>query len=262
MIYKGFVSIVVISVTLGLFAYPMVVIAQEPLATTHTLQALVAKWVDLRREAALEKENWDEQKAQLEQERSLLLKEKKMLEEEIVQARKEQTQVETERVELLQGKEVSQKVLDECLPAITRAEANLKKWQVMVPPSLSASLSTFFDRLPRASGKSVSQRLQVILSIYGEIERLQHNVHIVKETLKTDSDSLQEMDVIYLGLTQGFAVSQDNKIAGISLPSPDGWKWQWKNEIAPEVRKAIAFYRREQMADFVHLPLKITEVSQ
>ena len=100
------------------------------------------------------------------------------------------------------------------------------------------------------------------MSLYGEIERLEHNVHVVKEALETNSGKVQEMDVIYLGLTQGFAVSRDNKTAGIGLPGQDGWKWHWRPEIASEVCKAIAFYRREQMADFVHLPLKITEVNQ
>ena len=132
----------------------------------------------------------------------------------------------------------------------------------MIPSFLSGSLNKSFDKLPRASGKTISQRLQLILSIYGEIERLENNVHVVKETLKTDSGKFQEMDVIYLGLSRGFAVSRDDKTAGIGLPFKNGWKWERRNGIAPEVRKAIAFYQREQMADFINLPLKVREVSQ
>ena len=259
---RNFVFKILIFVVISSFAFSLTVFADEPLATTHTLEALVAKWVDLRKELAQEKEKWNEEKSYLEQEKALLLKEKKMLDNEIAQASREQTQAEAERVELLQSKEISQKTLNEYLPALSRAEANLKKWKDVVPSSLSPALKKSFGRLQKASGKTISQRLQLILSIYGEIERLEHNVHICKERLKTDSGKLQEMDVIYLGLSQGFAVSLDNKIAGKGSPTKNGWRWEWRHGIAKDVRKAIAFYQRKEPADFVNLPLKIKEVSQ
>ena len=116
-----------------------------------------------------------------------------------------------------------------------------------------------FDKLEHASKQSVSQRLQLILSLYGEVERLQYTVHVVKEVLNTDSGREQEFDVIYLGLAQGYCVSSDGKVAAVGRPTKDGWDWRWVPEIAPEVREGIEFFRHERIADFVHLPLKVVK---
>jgi hypothetical protein len=210
-----------------------------------------------------EAESWEEQRAQLEQERVLLLKAKETLEQEIATAGEEQRSAETERARLLAHKEGLEESLNACLPALRRAETDLKGWRNLWPSSLlTPPLRKAFDQLQKAPEQSVTRRLQVILSLYGEIERLQYGVHVVKEVLKTDSSRSREMDVIYLGLAQGFAVSVDNQMAGIGRPTANDWKWEWRPEIAAEVRKAIAFYRHEKTADFVHLPLRVGEVIQ
>ena len=240
------------------FAFAMSAIADEPPATTSTLEGLVAQWVDLRRALAGEAEAWEEQRAQLEQERALLSKAKETLEEEISTAEGEQRSDEAERAKLLARKQALQTSLNACLPALRRAEADLKGWRSLWPPSLlTPPLRKAFDQLLKAEQQSVTRRLQVILSLYGEIERLQYGIQVVKEVLQTGSGRSQEMDVLYLGLAQGFAVSVDDRMAGIGRPVGDDWKWEWRPEMADEVRKAIAFYRHEKTADFVHLPLMV-----
>ena len=230
---------------------------QQPLATTHTFEDLVAEWVNLRQETASEKQAWQEQKDWLGHEYGLLLKEKALLEQELDQARKMRSSHEAECVELIQSKRVSQEALDRVLPVLSRAEADLKTWQKSAPASLSVSLDKLFNELKTSKEKSVSARLRLILSLWGEIERLQSNIHVVTEVLKTGSGQEQEFEVIYLGLTQGYCVSTDNKLAGISRPAKRGWTWEWRPEIAKEVRKGIDFYKREEIAEFVELPLKI-----
>jgi hypothetical protein len=245
------------------FAFATLAIADEPPAATSTLERLVVKWVELRRALTEEAESWEEQRAQLEQERVLLLKAKETLEQEIAAAGEEQRSAETERARLLAHKEGLEKSLNACLPALRQAEADLRGWRSLWPSSLlTPPLRKAFDQLQKTSEQSVTRRLQVILSLYGEIERLQYGVHVVKEVLKTDASRSREMDVIYLGLAQGFAVSVDNQMAGIGRPTANDWKWEWRPEIAAEVRKAIAFYRHEKTADFVHLPLRVGEVIQ
>ena len=243
-----------------LFAFAEWTAADEPPSTTSTLEGLVAKWVELRRALTEEEESWEEQRAQLERERALLLKAKETLKQEIAAAREQQRSAEAQRARLLARKETLKEALDGCLPALRLAEADLRRWRTLLPPPLLTSpLRKAFDQLQSTSEQSVTRRLQVVLSLYGEIERLQYGVHVVKEVLKGDSGRSQEMDVIYLGLAQGFAVSVDDRMAGIGRPIGDGWKWEWRPEIAAEVRKAIAFYRHEKTADFVHLPLRVGE---
>lgn len=231
--------------------------SEEVLPTTRTYEGLVSKLVDLRQQLSKEGEAWKEQSAWLKQEKGLLLKEKEMLGEEVASAREEDVSAKIERAELLERKEALQKSLDSCLPAIMRAEANLKRWQKLMPSVLAKPLQKAFDQLGKAKERSISKRLQVILALSEEIERLGNGVHLVKETLVVAPGKKQEMDVIYLGLTQAFAVSMDNKVAGMSRHGKDGWEWDWHPEIAGSVRKAIDSYNSREMAEFVSLPIRI-----
>ncbi len=231
--------------------------SEEALPGLRTYEDLVSKLVDLKCQLGKEQEAWKEQEVWLKQEKELLLKEKGMLEREIADAKEEEGSVKIERAELLERKKVLQESLDRCLPAITRAEANLKKWHELLPSVLAKPLQKAFDRLGKAHERSIPKRLQVILALFEEIERLGSGVHVVKETLEVSPGRKQEMDVVYLGLTRAFAVSVDNKIAGISRPGKNGWKWDWRPEIAHNVRKAIDSYNSKEMAVFVHLPVKV-----
>lgn len=234
-----------------------VLFSEEVLPTLRTYEGLVSKLVDLKRQLSEEKEMWKEQEAWLKQEKGLLLKEKEMLEKEIADAKEEEVSARIESAGLLEQKKVLQESLDNCFPAITRVETNLKKWREFLPAVLAKPLQKVFDELEKGRERSISKRLQVILTLFGEIERLGNEVHPVKETLIVSDGKKREMDVIYLGLARAFAVSKDNKAAGISVPGKDGWKWNWHPEIAGSVRKAIDSYNSREMAEFVHLPVKI-----
>ena len=244
-------------VAMCLCAFAPALFSEETLPTVRGYEELVSKLVDFRYQLSKEKQGWKEQEAWLKQEKELLLKEKEMLEKEIASAKEEDVSAKIERAALIERKKVLQESLDRCLPAITRAEVDLKRWQKLLPTILSKPLRKAFDELEKGKERSISKRLRIILSLYEEIERLGNGVHLVKETLVVASGKKREMDVIYLGLAQAFAVSADNKIAGISRPTGNGWKWDWCPEIAGSVRKAIDSYNSREMAEFVHLPVKV-----
>ena len=105
-------------------------------------------------------------------------------------------------------------------------------------------------------------RLQRIVALYTEIEKLQHDIHVVKEVLAMPDGSRKEVDVCYLGLARAFAVSPDNAWAGVGVPSSRGWHWETRTAIADRVRLAISIFSREKIAALVELPLAIHEVKE
>ncbi len=64
------------------------------------------------------------------------------------------------------------------------------------------------------------------------------------------------MDVLYLGLACGYAVSTDNSIAAMGSPSGSGWQWTIQPDIAPEVRSLIQIQKKEQPPALVTLPMR------
>jgi len=233
--------------------------ADDRAPSTHTLEELVSRWVELKKTISAEKKDWREDKARLNAEYDLLRKERDILKEDISAARTSNTDLAEEQAGLLLKKETLTKALDRAGPDLSDAKRGLQKWRTKIPPPLYSSLEPLFGRLDKSSELSVSQRLQIILSLYGEIENLQHDIRATKEILTTKSGKGREFDVIYIGLARGFCVSEDNDEAGIGHPTQNGWEWRWEEGWGGSIRSALDYYNREKSPDFIELPLAITE---
>jgi len=234
--------------------------------TLTTLESLVAEWSQLRLNFTDEERSWEERKTQLHAEIALLNKEKAALEKEIHQATLAKQSFKADRLKALKSKERLSILLDG-LPILTEsAEASLRAWPNRLPSPLREPLDSAFRPLmgDSAEGKSLTDaaRLQRVVALYTEIEKLQHDIHVVKEVLTMADGSRKEADVCYVGLARAFAVSPDNDWAAIGMPSAQGWRWEQRQEIADHVREAISIFNREQTATLVELPLGAQEVSE
>jgi hypothetical protein len=65
------------------------------------------------------------------------------------------------------------------------------------------------------------------------------------------------VDVLYIGLARGFAVTPDSDWAAIGVPDEAGWAWTPAPSNAGMIRKAIAVVNRQQTAQLVELPLQV-----
>ena len=234
--------------------------------TLETLESLVAEWSHLRLNFTDEERSWEERKTQLHAEIALLDKEKIALEKEIHQATLAKQSFKSDRLEALKDKERLSLLLDGLPILIDSAEASLRAWPDRLPPPLGEPLDSVFRPLMKSSTNSNSltdaSRLQRVVALYTEIEKLQHDVHVVKEVLTMADGSGKEADVCYLGLARAFAVSPDNTWAAIGISSQQGWRWEQRHEIAARVREAISIFNREQTATLVELPLGLQEISE
>lgn len=236
--------------------------ADDLLPTTHTLEELVSRWVELKNIISTEKKDWREARARIEAEYNIFQKEKLILEEEIRSERSNKSALTEEKAGLIIKKEALAKALDRTKPDLIVAERDLKKWRKRIPHPLAIPLEPLFARLNRSSKLSVSQRLQIILSLYGEIENLQNDILATKEILTTKASREREFDVIYLGLARGFCVSEDNGVAGIGRPTQNGWEWRWDNGLGGSIRQTLDYYNRERSADFIKLPLGVIKTPE
>ncbi len=233
--------------------------SHKAVALTRTLESLAEKLARLQQQVEMEKQSWQEEKANLEQTFKLLRKEKTLLEKEIRTTKKNKNTQRAERAQWLEEERRYTKVLGNCGPTLSRAEANLLKWQKRLPPALLLLLKKQFNRLNRSHERSVSQRLQLVLNLYGKIEGFQHRAHLVREVLTIKGGRKKEFDVLYLGLAQGFAVSRDNQQAGLGRPDIGTWNWDWHPELIGKIRLSMDYYRHNKTADFVLLPLRINK---
>ena len=248
---------------LALLAAPLG--AQEVANPLATLEELVGEWSRLRVAIAEEERNWEETRDQWRAEIALLEEEKAGLLQELDDVGGEDASRQDERANALGDKDRLTRTLEGLPALLERAEADLRRWPHRLPPPLREPLDDPFRRLPQdaegAATQSTGARLQRVLALYADIERLQNGLHVVKEMLPIPNDGRREVDTCYVGLARGFAVSPDGTWAGIGRPTDQGWSWETRTELAGGVRKAIDIARREQAAALIDLPFGITEVA-
>ena len=218
-------------------------------APVRTLESLVSEWIKLRSEIAAEERELAERELQWNEEIRLLETEKVELEKELADADAVLTSAQQERAGLLEDNRGMQEALAALEPILDRAEAELRRWEKRVPPSLCKDLLPLFAKLPPAQSGGekgdVAQRLQAVIALYTQIESLQHGIHVTREMLPTTAASRRELDVLYIGLAAGFGVSPDNQAAVVGKLSEEGWTWESRNDLAQKVRRALNIFNRE-----------------
>ncbi len=233
--------------------------ADDPDADLGTLEGLVGRWIALREKIAVEKQAWEKQQARWREEITVLEAEKTTLTREISEARKLTSSVQADRERLAAEQAAMREAIEAIAPAVSRAEAVLRQWRKRLPPSLAAPLRKTFDELPAghesAKKSAIGPRLQRVIALYSQIETLQHGIHVVREIIPLPDAARREVDVVYIGLARGFAVSGDGRWAAIGTPADDGWTWTPRPELAPHIRKAVNVAGNTAPAALVDLPL-------
>ncbi|WFB35242.1 DUF3450 family protein [Kiritimatiellota bacterium B12222] len=219
------------------------------------LEDLVETWTGLRLEIANEKRIWKEQKAFLQQEQALLLKEIEALEAEKEEFEAFSSTVDQEQATLLQEKENLQAGLSALTPLLSEMEQALVEQNNQLPEFLQLDLQL-------NSEKRVVDRVQAVAAAFTQLESLLGDFHASKLLLPDDEGRRREVDVIYLGQALAFAVSTNDDWAGVGRPDAEAWDWQTRPNLAPQVRRLLEMLDGKQMPQFVEVPLQLFELEE
>jgi hypothetical protein len=234
--------------------------------TINDLDALVGRWMDVRSAIADEKRQWQARKEQWQVEIQLLEEEKAKLQKEIESFNQFASTVEKDRAVVLERKETMEAVLKDLEPLLDRSEKRLYTGRQWIPESLGEKNSKVFDELEdslaASTKKPLTERIQRIVALYTQIETLQAGLYATSEILDTGKSQRRQVDILYIGLARGFAVSSDDQWAAVGVPTSGGWIWSEKPEIAPNVRLALQVFERQKTAALVDLPIGIVEQNE
>ena len=237
-------------------------VAEAKKVDVGALEALAGRWVALRAELAAEQQAWGRQERHWEREIALLEKEiaarREALEEDTTFLR----DVERDQADVLAEKEAATSALQELAVVVGQHEARIRALEAWIPEGLRVELGTGFGALPQhdaaAERMGVLRRLQTVLALYTQIEALQHNMHVVRELIAY-GEQQREVDVLYIGLSRGFAVSPKGDWAAIGIPTDVGWQWQEAPDEASSIRLAIQVMQRDADVQLVPLLLGVAE---
>jgi hypothetical protein len=97
--------------------------------------------------------------------------------------------------------------------------------------------------------------MQLAMTILNRCSLFNRSVTCGDEVLTIDGEQgAKSLEVIYWGLSHGYALDRAAKRAWYGAPGPRGWQWEPSPDAVRPVEKLIAVYNDKADPDFVHVP--------
>jgi hypothetical protein len=131
------------------------------------------------------------------------------------------------------------------------------KLRPQLPPRLATALEMSYRSL---AGKELSpgERMQLIMTVLNRCAQFNLSIDQGDEVLTLPGESApKSVDVIYWGLSQGYALDRAAGKAWLGAPGPEGWHWEALEGAAPAVAGLFAIRRDEADPQLVTVPVRL-----
>lgn len=235
-----------------------------PVSPTEELRTQVSEWVETMRKIQQEENDWSRDQEVLKNYKEGLEKEIGDLKEQIAAAKTrkeggdqqsldkvaERDRLVTAQEELTRQIRIMEEALAAKLPLLPESFKKVAKVSVAIE-ALNRNLQPAADKQTDDVGK----RLTNVTELLADIEKFQQSVQVYSELHKDAKGNEYNMQVIYFGLGLAFAVNEDNSFALAGRPAQDGWKFQERNDLAPQIQKLLVTATSDKDISFTNLPL-------
>ncbi|TMO57254.1 DUF3450 family protein [Pseudoalteromonas phenolica] len=237
------------------------------LTYSSTSAQLIQKWISLEKQIGeIESESHNKKKLLLHRV-ALLKKEQTMLKQIVMSNKHNNDEVVEKRLDLTEKQielEKAQTNLNSNLDKITNY---LSSVSVQLPPPLYADWKISSDEIINEANQSI--KLEALLKFLQQIYKFNDRVAkhsgiiAIQENGKVKNIFVHQ---VYLGLSQGWYISEDYKYYGYGKPSLSGWQWWHSSDNLPEfdqeelksnIVKIIEVLETPTDAQYVELPVMI-----
>ena len=215
-------------------------------------------WIKVRLETARMETEWQTDKPLLEstvvglKDRAQTLEDKRAL-------LLSETSKDREDIATMQGK--NKEASEDLHAAESRLQALDEKLTGMrpyLPPRLSDALELSFRSIANP-GLATGERMQLTMTMLNRCLQFNHAVTSGEEVLTIEGeDAAKSLEVIYWGLSHGYALDRKAAKAWYGSPGPKGWRWEPLAGAADQVTKLIAVYNDKADPDFIVVPATLS----
>jgi hypothetical protein len=121
-----------------------------------------------------------------------------------------------------------------------------------LPPRLSEALELPYRSLA-GQGLGTGERMQLAMTILNRCAQFNRTVTYGDEVLTIDGEpgGARSLEVIYWGLSYGYALDRAAGKAWLGTPGPHGWRWEPGQDSVQPVERLMAIYNDKADPDFV-----------
>lgn len=236
----------------------------SPLPAADPIQEIgriASEWVQIRSETVRLEQSWAQDRALISaaleglKERATRLEEKR---DHLLAATAEQrAETATLAAKLAEAKESQQAIESRLQPLAAR----VLQLRPQLPPRLSAALEMSYRSLAGTAG-SPAERLQLVFTVLNRCAQFNLSIEHGEEVLTLPGESAPKaVDVMYWGLSHGYALDRAGGKAWLGAPGRDGWRWEALEGAVPAVSALFAIRRDEADPRLVDVPARLKAAS-
>ena len=241
-------------------AFSAVVLPAVLIGSPDSVEAVgkaAAEWVKTRAETVRLQSEWSSQRQLLESTEHALVERAGSLE-----ARRDELNARTshEREELEKMEAGNQAITT----GLQASEAQLKslndrllRLRPSLPPRLSAALELPYRSLTNTE-LPLGERMQHTMTVLNRCVQFNRVVTHGDEVITLPGDSVaKSLEVIYWGLSHGYALDRAAGQAWLGSPGPQGWQWEPRPEAVQSVMALITIANDKAEPEFVTVPAQL-----
>jgi hypothetical protein len=225
--------------------------------TLDTVSKTADEWVKLRVETARLENAWKEERTLVESMVTALTEQAALAEEkrDLVKA---QTAKDREELDGLRAKiEAETGDLQAFETRLKVLTAKLVALRPALPPRLSDALEMAFLSL-EDSTLPPGERMQLAMNVLNRCTQFDRMITVGQDVVTADATApAKSLEVIYWGLSHGYAVDRAEQKAWLGGPASGGWRWEPQPEAFKSVVQLIAIATDKADPDFVNVPATV-----
>jgi Protein of unknown function (DUF3450) len=223
----------------------------EPLPA---IDQVAAEWVKTRVETARIETEWSTQRPLLESTVNGLVDRAQTLESkrDFITAKTAKDRGEMATIDATNKAALAE--LQEIEPRARAMSDRLIALRSSLPPRLSAALEMSYRSLASPT-LTLSERTQLNLVILNRCTQFNRSITCEEEGLDVaGSGQPQVLEVVYWGLSHGYALDRPAGKSWLGRPAAGGWRWEPLPDSAPAVASLISIYHDKADPAFVNVP--------
>lgn len=230
--------------------------AEEPI---DQVGKLASDWIRTRAETARVEGDWAGQRELLATTIKAVEERAKMAEEQALALKAVTAQVRDEIATLAGRNQAAEKALASADERLAGLVTGLTALRPSLPPRLQAALELPYRSL-EAANLPAGERMQHAMTILGRCVQFNRVITSGEEVLAIAGETApKSLEVIYWGLSHGYALDRPANKAWLGSSAGQGWTWEPLPDAAPQVAQLLAVAHDQADPEFVVLPARLDE---
>jgi Protein of unknown function (DUF3450) len=229
--------------------------------SVDSVEKAATEWIKTRAETVRLETEWASQRELLESTVNALSERAKTIEDKRDNLKAKTIAERTEFATLQEKNQVAADRIQATDARLKELRDRLIQLRPSLPPRLSEALELPYRSLA-GTELGPSERMQITMTVLNRCAQFNRMVTCGQEVLTIEGEpGPKSLEVIYWGLSRGYALDQAAGKVWLGAPGPKGWQWEAHPEAFPQVARLIAVYNDKSEPEFIAVPAKLGHVA-